>query len=542
MKTSKGLNTCNKTAAEASYVHQQNQNYMKSTFFISPFFATFLLFSTATFAQSVSGTLVDKSSNKTIPFATVQLGDNYGVVTNQEGDFSINISGFSEADSLVFSSMGYDRKSIALKDFEGGWIYLSTNIEKLDEVLLLNKELTALEIMTKVNENLEKNYDFSLTKFTVFHRSKSTATPHQMAFDVKKADFIERKTLRQFNKTIDSLSKKNMGLKTSYYETYLANFAFGKEDSLKVHIEKATKLINERVSNNMEVLSKTVLENLVSKLQSSNTFSVRTGIIPIGDSLDLSKDFAVEENDVDSLKTESLGNNMENVLIKSLLASEGGSISIGTGGTGGSSFVSNYITEIDDYEYEIKDVSTFNGELIYIISFSPDSGLFSGNGIFTGTLYISADSFAVLKADYQLAEGEHGAKFNMKFLLGVKFNEKAKSGTLIYQKNGQHKYIPKYMRVSGEQYVYFSRNFVLKENDKNRNDRIKLKVEFTMEADNSYDQEWLFIGPESILEKEFANFKENKGIPVQQLSAYTPEIWKEYNILAPTEAIREYEY
>ncbi len=30
--------------------------------------------------------------HKTIPFATVQIGKDYGVITNQEGDFSINIS------------------------------------------------------------------------------------------------------------------------------------------------------------------------------------------------------------------------------------------------------------------------------------------------------------------------------------------------------------------------------------------------------------------------------------------------------------------
>ncbi|HET8809340.1 MAG TPA: carboxypeptidase-like regulatory domain-containing protein [Flavobacteriaceae bacterium] len=513
---------------------------MKSNFILHSIFAAFLLFSAAASAQNVSGTLVDNSTQKTIPFATVQLGENYGVVTNQEGNFSINTAGFSEKDSLIFSSMGYDRKAIALKDFEKGTVYLTKNVEELGEVLLLDEKLTALEVMEKVNEKKKENYGNSFTKFTVFHRSQNNNTFLDFDFEIRKAEYFKKKTLRKFNKTIDSLAETIRGVPTSFYNAYLTEIVVNKADSVKINLEKATELINKEKTSSLNALTEDILDGILENLKSANTFKVRTGIIPIADSLDVSEGLS-EEEDIDSLTTKSVGNELEDLLGQSRLKTNNSTtISIGGGGSGaGLNF--DFINELDDYEYEIEDISTFNGELIYIISFVPDSGLFSGNGKYTGKLYISADSFAVVKADYQLAEGKHGTKFNMKFLLGVKYEEKARSGIIIYEKNKKNKYTPKYIRVSGKRYGYFERYFVLKENDE-RTDRMKLKFEVMIEFDNGYKNEWLFVDSNVISEDEFANFKENKGVPIQEISEYNPEIWKEYNILAPTEAIREYEF
>lgn len=501
----------------------------------------FLLCSQTIFSQSVSGTLIDKKTQETIPFATVQLGSNYGVITNQEGDFNIKTTGFSEKDSLIFSSMGYERKAIALKDFTQGDVFLFPSVEQLDEVLLLNKKLTALEVMQKVNENKERNYADSNTEFTVFHRSTNQNTFLDFGFEVRKAEYFDKKTLRKFNTTIDSLAETVKGVPTNFYRAYLAKVVTG--DSVKVNLKKATQLINEKKTKSLDALTKNVMDGIIKNLKTGNTFKVRTGIIPIADSLDVSESFKEEdENDIDSLKTKYISNSIENILPQKSLETKGSStISIGSGGGSGAGLTFDFITEMDDYEYTIEDISTFNGELIYLISFVPDRGLFSGSGKYTGTLYVSANSFAVLKANYQLAEGEHGAKFKMKFLLGVAFEEKKKSGSIIYEKNDRDKYVPKYIQVAGLRYGYFERFFVLKENAKRR-DRMKLKFKVTLEFNNGYNNEWLFLEAKPIPTAKYISFEENEGIPIEQISKYNPEIWQDYNILAPTEAIREYTY
>lgn len=485
--------------------------------------AKFLLCAPSLFAQSVSGTLIDKGTEESIPFATVQLGQDYGVITNEEGGFSIITKKFNENDSIIFSIMGYDRKSIALKDFDGGKVYMKKNVEELDEVLLLNKKLTAEEIMLKVNENLAKNYNFSLSKFTVFNRSKYVNIFHEIDFEVKKAHhFIEKEVLRELNHTIDSLANTSEGEQSTYYDAFLSDVYIGKKDSVKVKLTKATKLINEEESRSSEKLQEKVFKSLLEKLKSANTFSVRTGIIPIEDSLKLEVE---EEDDIDSLKTKWIGNRFERLLE---VKDPKDIMDFG------------FINETNDYVYKIEDISTFNGELIYILSFVRDTGLFSGNGRYAGTLYISADSFAVVKLEYGFADDEHGTKVNLKFLLGVKFVEKQDSGIMIFERTETGRYVPKYIETHGGGYGYVSRNFVLKENDE-RQDRIKLKFDITMGVTNLNVEKWLFVSAETISEDDFANFQEDEGIAIEKVSEYNPEIWKDYNILSPSEAIREYE-
>src|SRR5699024_1202227 len=95
-----------------------------------------ILLSASVFSQTLSGTLIDKKTDRPIPFADVQIGQNYGVVTNSEGNFRIKTTDFSAKDSLRFSSMGYREKTIALKDYEGNRVYLVPQVQELGAVFL----------------------------------------------------------------------------------------------------------------------------------------------------------------------------------------------------------------------------------------------------------------------------------------------------------------------------------------------------------------------------------------------------------------------
>lgn len=492
------------------------------------FLLVFLFCGPILFGQSVSGTLIDKKLNETIPFATVQLGENYGVITNQEGDFTINTQNFTENDSLIFSSMGYETKRIALKDFKPRIIYLTKNVEELGTVLLLNKNYTAEEIMAKVNENFSKNYDNSLTKSTVFHRESNGNKFHDMGFEIKKAEFIDKKIRKEFNKSIDSLLQTFKGETSRSYTANLSKVLVSpkdsiEKDSLKISLVKATHLVNEEKSINMDKLQGKVMKTLLEKLKTSNTFKLRTSILTLEDSLDLSE-IEMDETKVDSVKPShirgQLGWKLESITDQEKF---------------------DFIFDYEDYDFTIERVSMFNDEPIYVLSFVRATGLFSGNGRFAGTLFISTDTFAVVKIVYQYADGEHGMKVNLKFLLGMKFAQKEQSGTVIFQKNENGKYSPKYVQSSQKGYGYFSRKFVLKENDE-RKDRMKLKFDVTIEMDFSSNSEWVFLNTEPISKEEFANFKENEGVVEETIEKYDPKIWEKYNVLAPTEAIREYQY
>ncbi len=502
---------------------------MKVLFLRRSFLCIFVFFcSSILFGQNVSGVLVDKTSKETIPFATVQLGKNYGVITNQEGNFTINTENFTKNDSLVFSSMGYEAKSIALNDFKQDTILLAKNVEELGQVLLLNRNLTAEEIMVKVNENLSTNYNNSLTKSTVFHRQQIGNKFYKMGFEIKKAEFIDRKVRKEFNKSVDSLLD---GFKNQTSRSYFSNLSevlIGEndsqaKDSLKVRVVKGTHLVNEEKSLSTDKLQKKVMKTLLAKLKTSNTFKLKTSILTLEDSLDLSE-IDLDEKKVDTIKPSQIRGQLGWILNKTADKEN-----------------FDFITDYKKYDYKIESVSMFNDEPIYVISFVRATGLFSGNGRFAGTLFVSADSFAVVKAEYAFADGEQGKSLNMKFLLGIKYAEKERSGTIIFQKNENGKYSPKYVQSSEKGYGYFSRKFVLKENAP-RKDRMKLKFNFTIELDFSQNEEWVFLNTEPISKSQFNDFQENEGVVEEKIEKYDPKIWDKYNVLAPTKAIREYSY
>lgn len=336
---------------------------------------------------------------------------------------------------------------------------------------------------------------------------------------------MDKETVRSLNYSMDSLNNEMRGKSSSYYNSELVAVYFSEKDSVKLNLVKASELVNEEESTSLENLRENVFATLLKNLKSSNTFQVRTGIIPIEDSLDMSEIIIEEEKE----KIDSAFASPKNYRYN--LSDFGFDEKKGLG----------FVTLLDDYEYSIEDISTFNGELVYVIAFQPDRGLFAGNGKMTGTMYISANSFAVLMADYRFAEGEHGTKVNLKFIAGVAFEEKGKSGKIIFQKNKNGKYIPKYIRKQNKNYVFFERNFVFKEND-NRADRMKIKFEMTIELDQGETQEWLVVDSKAITQTEFDAAEWKVAVPVEKTTKYNPEIWKDYNILAPTEAIREYEY
>src|SRR5690606_42025088 len=51
------------------------------------------------------------------------------------------------------------------------------------------------------------------------------------------------------------------------------------------------------------------------------------------------------------------------------------------------------------------------------------------------TMYVSNQTFAVLRADYAFYPGRVGEKINLRLILGIKFIENNKAGSVAYKKN-----------------------------------------------------------------------------------------------------------
>ena len=109
----------------------------------SIFIYVFLLTSLSIHCQSISSRVKDTKTNEGIPYATVQFSEHRGIITNEEGRFSINLNpALEQQDSIYISSMGYDKTAIPFKATLDSVIYIEPKAIELNEVYLFNNDLS----------------------------------------------------------------------------------------------------------------------------------------------------------------------------------------------------------------------------------------------------------------------------------------------------------------------------------------------------------------------------------------------------------------
>ena len=108
--------------------------------------------------QSLTAKVVDTNNNP-IPFATVQTDEYSGVITNEEGFFTINLENVRSSE-LTFSCMGFASRTMPIDDIKNNSvIVLEEFIDELGKVFLSTTTPNANNIIKKVNSNLSKNYN-----------------------------------------------------------------------------------------------------------------------------------------------------------------------------------------------------------------------------------------------------------------------------------------------------------------------------------------------------------------------------------------------
>ena len=142
-------------------------------------------------AQSVSSVLVDAQTGAPIPYATLMLKNKKGVISNEEGAFSIELDRAIQAsDSLYISCMGYSNSRVALSELKDSLFLHAVEIN-LKEVIVSNKNYTAAEIVAKVQEALPRNYPGKLSRKRLFYRASETQQINRMEAQIKKSSIAE---------------------------------------------------------------------------------------------------------------------------------------------------------------------------------------------------------------------------------------------------------------------------------------------------------------------------------------------------------------
>lgn len=110
------------------------------------------------FSQSQKGKVLSSETNSEIGFVSIGIiGKNIGTVSDEFGNFTINLDNIYDNDSLRFSMIGYESKSFLVRQFKEDSIknvYLNPKLYDLPELKVIYRRTRDITLGTSVISNI----------------------------------------------------------------------------------------------------------------------------------------------------------------------------------------------------------------------------------------------------------------------------------------------------------------------------------------------------------------------------------------------------
>ena len=472
----------------------------------------FSLYSLKISSQSLKIQIIDSISGQAVPYSNVYFSNNNGLISDEGGSFELIKSQLSDKDSMHISMLGYKKSSFLIKDFNDTLIKLVQSPIKLSDVILTNKKLSSEEIISKVVENIDKNYEKQFTENKIYLSRKSNTNTERFIINKFKS------TVPEINKSlIDSLlanlaKENNSGLETLAY--YYRSF----DDEVK----KKIKIIKSRETYNkegevLESINKKMEEAFKNELKPDSYYKIKSGIF--GGDLELD---GLEK--VDSTNTESIKKFQEkevkekgdfannqirtiNRLYNFLFFEKESPL--------------NFILKPSKYIFSEPKIDILGNDLVYKMEANP-----KGRGKYSGTLYINPDDFAIVRIDFKNIKTVYNIK-----LLGVFVNIYQRDGKMILSKYENEKYALSYAKINFGQRVGFDRPIKLIEKNKNVKGRRKQnEISFRMDLifDEKSSTELQIFESKKITKTEFDNIEVKNDVMPEYSEEFTTNFWEEF--------------
>lgn len=495
-------------------------------------------------AQQTKGKVVDSKTQEPIAYANIKINDADNTVTNTEGFFTI-----SEKDDnavVTVSFLGYHSTQLTVAQLKNNsTIYLEEGVFELGSVFVSNQKPNADSIMMVVKERLSKNYEYgSGYKYRVFRRGMSQFKPKTMEIDIEKSTGFTKKQLKEANEEIRKFTSSLIKYPPTSYTDVLMDYATiskktedGKPKLItKGNVIKAIRLADETRSASLDDLEESATKMFLKHMDTTKFYRVKSGWFGSRDTLSFSKEYNEKKAERQKKEKKSKDGTIKVDVTTNLESQKSMVYHVLRNKT---AFTVNqeldFVKQTKYYTYTFDGVSFLDDEMVYIIGFKPKKG----KAKFQGKLYVSETDFAIVRADYQLAEGKRLSGINLKLILGVKVFEDHSKGTFLYRKNQEtEKYYLQYASIEEGQYFYLHRPIKFIElADK---DREVVAFDIKVEG-NAFDKtEFLNISSEKITESQLEAIKE-KDFEYQKLRKYDPSIWKDYNAIEPVEEMKRFQ-
>lgn len=473
------------------------------------------------YSQDITVKLVDSKTGLGIPYATIQLDSNSGIITNEEGLFSLRKEAIpASQDSLYISSMGYEKVAIPIELIKDSIIKISPKAIDLDEVFLFDKEMAVEDIINLVKDKVPINYNKEPVRQRMFFRQSSLNNLDKLDIEFKKS-------------TIEELSKKFLdsviGLlprSSAYYTESLCDF-YKTPQEHRLRIEKAAELYDKNNEGSMDALSEKLERIFKENVKSNSYLKIKSGIF--GTKVELDSVFDAEEetmeasgSDTDKEEKQYFLSNRKRAIhniYASLFYNDETKL--------------NFLDKSNRYNFSLEGYTSIDDAGVYIISFVPKR-----SEDFQGTIYVNIDDYAIMRLEYENVKSLRRIR-----LLGLSYEERLYSGTTLFARGNNGKYELRFLeKVIGNKMGVRRPLKVIEKNKyvKGRRKQNELSMELDISNYSREKYELVVFQNKLISQEEFKATDENESIKATYLNRYDPEFWKGYDIMEPNEAIRSF--
>ena len=480
-------------------------------------------------AQNITGKIIDAKSGESIAYANISINDSENIVSNAEGYFNLSESNSPDTAVLNVSYLGYVNRKITVGELktQQNTIVLEPGIFDLDNVTVAKPDPD--NIMAQVRKNLPSNYKSNgqALKNTLFYREASSFKPTKLDVEITKSTGFTKKTLQSVNTQLNAFTSSLISKPPQEFTDMLCNYyteIVKKNDKpmflSKLEVLKATKLKDESRSASLDEMQKIAMNMLLQHLDTTKYYRVKSGLFGSRDTISLRKDFNKKKNKAKNSQVTSVKSGMMSFLLNNNLLQNS---------------KLDFVNQPDLYEYTYEGAVYSNAnEFVYIIKFQPKKS----KGKYTGKLYVSETDYAVIRADYTLAEGKTMGGFNMKFLLGVKASENLSKGTLIFKpKSVDGGYYLQYASEEKGQYFYVNRPLKFIELTDEEKDVVAFDIK--VEGSTIDKTEFLNISRAETTEADIEKVNE-EDFKYIRLKRYDPSIWKDVSAIEPLEEMKQF--
>jgi hypothetical protein len=469
----------------------------------------------------VNGKVLDAETMLPLAFTNIAISSkNRGTVSNEDGQFLLNIAGLNLSDTVSFHYIGYKAKRIAISDLiNNSVVLLQAYVISINDFIVYGNEIDAKAIVKKVIENKEKNYRVAPLKSRMFVRNRYATDISSLRIKSLKNSFdeLDKSTAKMLE---NSVPKHQLSYTDYYGDVYSNNTDdIDKEDRTKLFPIKIISLRDNEDYTELE----TTFNALFNDTDEKEYWKVASGVFST--KLTVNGDSA---NIDTTQKVEDYKNTMSSWFFEKQINRSNEFLSMEDEDNW------QFLYETGKYNYTLFGGTRLKGEDVYIIDF-----VTKGRGDYKGRLYISTSTYAILKAEFQYAEGKSGTDIN---LLGIAYKETIHKATVFFE-NKSGNYRLKYMfRQEGER-VGFNRNVeLIKKRKRFLFDKTiaKYKVKLVYKAVNLNSIEVLVIGENIISKKQFTDFKSKERLKVKYVNEFDENMWKGFSIIAPTDQMKDY--